>query len=151
MRVRELMTHNPVCCLLSDVAQTVAQTLRDEDIGSVPVVSDGEQKRLEGIITDRDLCCRMVAQGLDPKSTPIAAYMTRNPVTCRAEQSLDSCVKLMQVHQIRRILVVDQDARCIGILAQADLTRSRESDKVQRTVAEISKPSQTIITAPDAA
>ena len=151
MRVRELMTQNPVCCLLSDVAQTVAQILRDEDIGSVPVVSDGEQKRLEGIITDRDLCCRMVAQGLDPKFTPIAAYMTRNPVTCRAEQSLDSCVKLMQVHQIRRILVVDQDARCIGILAQADLTRSRESDKVQRTVAEISKPSQTIITAPDAA
>src|SRR5712671_5637197 len=88
MRVRELMTQNPVCCLLSDVAQTVAQVLRDEDIGSVPVVSDGEQKRLEGIITDRDLCCRMVAQGLDPKSTPIAAYMTRNPVTCRAELGL---------------------------------------------------------------
>ena len=54
MRVRELMTQNPVCCLLSDVAQTVAQILRDEDIGSVPVVSDGKQKRLEGIITDRD-------------------------------------------------------------------------------------------------
>jgi CBS domain-containing protein len=151
MRVREMMTQNPVCCLPSDVAQMVAQTLRDENIGSMPVVSDRESKRLEGIITDRDLCCSIVAQGLDPKSTPIAAYITRNPVTCRSEQSLDSCAKLMQVHQIRRILVVDRDARCIGILAQADLARLQEPDKVQRTVAEISKPSQTIITAPDAA
>jgi CBS domain-containing protein len=151
MRVREVMTQNPVCCLPADVAQKVAQTLRDEEIGSMPVVSDRESKRLEGIITDRDLCCSIVAEGLDPKYTTIAAYVTRNPVTCRAEQSLDSCAKLMQVHQIRRILVVDQDARCIGILAQADLARLEESDKVQRTVAEISKPSQTIITAPHAA
>ena len=151
MRVREMMTQNPACCLPSDLAQMVAETLRDENIGSMPVVSDRESKRLEGIITDRDLCCSIVAEGLDPKSTPIAAYITRNPVTCRAEQSLDSCAKLMQVHQIRRILVVDQDARCIGILAQADLARSKESDKVQRTVAEISKPSPTVITAPDAA
>ena len=151
MRVREMMTQNPVCCLPSDMAQRVAQTLRDENIGSMPVVSDRESKRLEGIITDRDLCCSIVAEGLDPKSTPIAAYITRNPVTCRAEQSLDSCAKLMQVHQIRRILVVDREARCIGILAQADLARSEESDKVQRTVAEISKPSPTVITAPDAA
>jgi len=151
MRVQEVMTKNPVCCVPSDVAQMVAQTLRDEDIGSMPVVSDRESKRLEGIITDRDLCCSIVAEGLDPKSAPIAAYITRNPVTCRAEQSVDSCAKLMQVHQIRRILVVDRDARCIGILAQADLARSEEFDKVQRTVAEISKPSPTIITAPSAA
>jgi HSP20 family protein len=66
MRVRELMTQNPVCCLLSDVAQTVAQILRDEDIGSMPVVSDGEQKRLEGIITDRDLCCPRIRPEVHP-------------------------------------------------------------------------------------
>jgi CBS domain-containing protein len=151
MRVQEVMTHHPICCRPKDTAQTVAKILRDADIGSMPVISDGDSKRLEGIITDRDLCCGIVAEGLDPKTTPIEAYVTRDPVTCRPEQSLDSCEKLMQTHRIRRILIVDRDVRCVGILSQADLARSEESNKVHKTVAEISKPSQTIVPAPTAA
>jgi CBS domain-containing protein len=150
MRVQDVMTHHPVCCRPSDTAQTVAKILRDADIGSMPVISDGDSK-LEGIITDRDLCCGIVAEGLDPKTTPIEAYLTRDPVTCRPQQSLDSCEKLMQTHRIRRILIVDQDVQCVGILSQADLARSDESNKVHKTVAEISKPSQTIVPAPTAA
>jgi CBS domain-containing protein len=151
MRVKELMTRQPICCHPSDTAQTVAKILRDEDIGSMPVISDGDSERLEGIITDRDLCCAIVAQGLDPKTTPIEGYITRDLVTCRPEQSLDSCEKLMQTHRIRRILVVDQELRCIGILSQADLALSDESNRVHKTVAEISKPSQVIVPASTAA
>jgi len=151
MKVREVMTQYPQCCRLSDMAQTVAQMFRDQDIGSMPVLSDGESRRLEGIITDRDLCCGIMAEGFDPKITPIMAFVSRSVVTCRPEQSLDSCEKLMQMHQIRRIVVVDDSANCVGILSQADLARSEDSHKVHRTVAEISRPSQTIIAAPMAA
>jgi CBS domain-containing protein len=151
MKVREVMTQYPQCCHLSDMAQTVAQMFRDEDIGAMPVLSDRESRRLEGIITDRDLCCSIMAKGLDPKTTSIEAFVSRSLVTCRPEQSLDSCQKLMQIHQVRRILVVDDDARCVGIVSQADLARSEDSQKVHRTVAEISRPSRTILAAPRAA
>jgi CBS domain-containing protein len=126
MKVQDVMTRHPMCCRLTDTAQRVAQILRDQHIGSMPVVSDGEGKRLEGMITDRDLCCGIVAAGEDPKTTTIAAYVSRKLVRCRPEQSLDSCEKLMQVHQVRRILIVDQEMRCVGIISQADLARSEE-------------------------
>jgi len=151
MKVQDVMTQHPICCLASDTVQTIAQILRDEDIGSIPVILDEESRLLVGIITDRDVCCNIVAEGLDPRTTSINAYITRNPVTCRPEQSLDSCEKLMQIHQIRRILIVDQDMRCVGILSEADVVRAEKSDKVHKTIAEISKPSQTLITAPAAA
>src|SRR5882724_6589156 len=151
MKVRDVMTQYPQCCHLGDMAQTVAQMFRDQDIGAMPVLSDGESQRLEGIITDRDLCCGILAEGFDPKTTPIAAFVSRSLVTCRPEQSLDSCEKLMQMHQIRRILVVDDGACCIGIVSQADLARSGDSQKVHHTIAEISRPSQTIMAAPKAA
>jgi len=145
MRVKDVMTRYPVCCVSDDTAQAVAQTLRNEDIGSMPVVTDGESQRLEGIITDRDLCCSIIAAGLDPKTTPVGPFVTRDPVICRPEQSLDSCERLMQTHRIRRIPVVDDEARCIGILSQADLARSEDAPKVHMTVAEISRPSLAII------
>jgi CBS domain-containing protein len=151
MKVKEVMAQHPVCCRLTDTVQTVAQMLRDADIGSLPVISEGESERLVGIVTDRDLCCRVLAAGLDPKTTSIEAYVTRELVTCRPEQSLDSCIRLMQVHQIRRMLIVDRHECCVGILSQADLVRSDESDKVHRTLAEISKPSHTIMAVPTAA
>ena len=151
MKVQDVMSQHPICCLPTDTAQMVAQILRDEHIGSMPVVSDGESKRVEGMITDRDLCCGIVAAGKDPGTTTIAAHVSRNLVTCRPEQSLDSCERLLQVHQVRRILIVDGDMCCVGIISQADLARSEESGKLQRTVAEISRPSQTIAIPPVAA
>jgi len=151
MKVQDVMSQHPICCRPTDTAQMVAQILRDQHIGSMPVVSDGDAKRVEGMITDRDLCCGIVAAGQDPRSTTIAAYISRNLVTCRPEQSLDSCERLMQVHQVRRILIVDGDMCCVGIISQADLARSEESGKLHRTVAEISRPSQTIAIPPVAA
>jgi len=145
MRVKDVMTQHPVCCRTSDSAQSVAKALRDEDIGSLPVIADTGSGRLVGIITDRDLCCTIIAQGLDPATTVIDVVMKRDPVSCRAEQSLDACEKLMQSHQVRRLPVVDEQGRCVGILSQADLARLEQPDKVHRTVAEISKPARAII------
>ena len=137
MKVRDVMTSDPVSCSPSDIAQNVARTLRDNDIGSVPVL--GDDGKLIGIITDRDLCCSILANGLDPNTT-IADYITLNPITCRADDDVDDCERAMQQHQIRRIPVVDDQKRCLGVVSQADLALHDEAKKVSKTVAEISKP-----------
>jgi CBS domain-containing protein len=140
MEVREVMSSNPVCCLVSDTAQRVAGVLCDQNIGSVPVVEDQQSRKLIGIITDRDLCCSVVAKGLDPKSTPIEKFVSLNPVTCRVDENLEICERAMQEHQIRRIPVVDAEGRCIGIVSQADLALKEKPEKVSKTVAEVSRP-----------
>ncbi len=140
MKVREVMTSNPVCCASGDTAQKVAQILRDHDIGSVPVVADQESRKLVGMITDRDICCSVVADGLDPKTTTIENYISADPVTCRDGENLDECERAMQEHQIRRIPVVDGEGQCIGIVSQADLALKDKPENVSKTVAEISKP-----------
>ena len=140
MKVREAMTSNPVCCVPSDTAQKVARILRDSNVGSVPVVADQESRKLIGMITDRDLCCSVVAEGLDPKNVSIEKFVRTNPVTCRDGENLDKCERVMQEHQIRRIPVVDAEGACIGIISQADLALKDKPEKVSKTVAEISRP-----------
>jgi len=144
MIVRDVMTHDPVCCLATDSAQQVAGMLHKQNVGSIPVVSDEGSRKLIGIITDRDLCCSVVAQGLDPTSTPIEKFVSRNPATCRESEQLDHCERLMQERQIRRVPIVDNDGRVIGIVSQADLALKDEPQRVARMVAEISKPPSSV-------
>jgi CBS domain-containing protein len=138
-QVQDVMSKNPVCCTADQTAQDVAKTLRDQKIGSVPVVADQQSRRLEGVVTDRDLCCTVIADGKDPKSTKVSDSMTRNPVACKAQDSLEDCLKLMQQHKIRRLPIVDDQKRVIGIIAQADVSVAADPEKVQKTLAEISK------------
>lgn len=142
MKVKDIMSKDPVCCPSSDIVMDVARVLRDKDIGSVPIVSS-ESGKIEGIVTDRDLCCGVLADGLDAKTTTVARLVTRNPVVCGPEDDLESCERLMQQHQIRRALVIDAQGRCIGIVAQADLALRLEDQpqRVQKTVAAISRRS----------
>jgi CBS domain-containing protein len=121
MKVREVMTPDPICCVPSDPAQKVAKIMCDQNVGSVPVVDDPQSRKLIGMITDRDLCCSVIAKGLEPKSTPIEKFITSNPVTCRDGENVEKCERAMQEHQIRRIPIVDSEGRCIGIVSQADL------------------------------
>src|SRR5205814_3244433 len=147
MKVREAMSANPVCCLPSDSAMKVAATLREQNIGSLPVIADHDSRRLIGMITDRDLCCTVVADGLDPSKTTIEKSVTADPVTCRDGENVEHCERLMQEHQIRRIPIVDGEGRCIGIVAQADVTLQDRPERVSKTVAEISKPEKPSIAA----
>ena len=140
MRVREAMTSNPVCCLATDSAQQVAEVLRQMNIGSLPVVADHESRKLIGIVTDRDLCCSVMANGLDPRNTPITKSISMNPVSCGESQSLDDCERLMQERQVRRIPIVGGDGRVIGIVSVADLALKDKAEGVAKTVVEVSKP-----------
>ena len=139
MKVREAMTQNPVFCVPSDSAQKAAQLMRDRNVGSLPVVADRDSCRLLGVVTDRDICIALVANGLDSRTTTIEKLFTESPVTVREGENLDKAERAMQEHQIRRIPVVDADGRCIGIVAQADLALKDKPEKVSKTVAEISK------------
>jgi CBS domain-containing protein len=134
------MTSDPACCLATDSAQHVAGILRKLNIGAMPVVVDHESRKLIGIITDRDLCCTVVANGLNPESTPIEKVISMNPVACREGESLDNCERLMQERQVRRMPIVDGDGRVIGIVSLADLALKDKPEKVAKTVAEVSKP-----------
>ena|SRR5262249_22323080 len=147
MKVREVMSRDPACCVLSDTAQAVARILCDRNIGSMPVVADQESRKLVGMITDRDLCCSVIAQGLDPKTTKIEKLISLAPLTCRDGENIETCERLMQEHQIRRVPIVDAEDRVIGMVSQADLALHDKSERVSKTVAEISKASQPSIAA----
>lgn len=134
------MTPDPVCCIPEDSAQKVAAMLRDQNIGSMPVVMDQASRKLVGIITDRDLCCNVVAKGLDPATTKIDRIFSLQPVTCRDGENVAVCEQRMREHQVRRIPVVDGEGCCIGIVSQADIALHERPEKVSKVVSEISKP-----------
>jgi CBS domain-containing protein len=139
MHIRDIMTLNPACCTPEESAQTVAQMMCESNVGAIPVVSDRKTQKLTGIITDRDLCCSVIARGLDPVKTPIRESMHHNPVVCRPDERVESAEHAMQKHQVRRVPVVDEQGRCIGIVSQADIALKHEPQQISRTVTEISR------------
>lgn len=147
MKVKEVMSVNPACCTANDTAQKVAKMMCDLNVGSIPVVVDQDSRALVGMITDRDLCCRVLAHGLDAKSTHIQEFVTYSPAVCRDGENVEQCERLMQEHQVRRIPVVDKDKHVIGIVAQADLALKDKAERVHKTVAEISKTTRPSIMA----
>ncbi len=150
-KLKDVMTANPACCVGSDTVQHAAKLMTEHDAGAIPVVTDHQSRKLEGMITDRDICCSLVAQGKDPKTATVGEHMTRRVVSCGADDDLDSCTKAMQENQVRRLPVVDGQGCCIGIVSQADLAlKADEPDKVHQTVAAVSKPTPQV-SAPRAA
>jgi CBS domain-containing protein len=114
--------------------------MRQQDVGAIPVVSDLVSKRLVGIITDRDLCVSALADGKDPHTTPIAAYYTKEVITCSPGDTLEACEQKMKQHRIRRIPVVDKQNSCVGIIVQADIARVDKPESFQALITEISRP-----------
>lgn len=112
--------------------------MRDEDIGSLPVTEEG---RLVGMLTDRDIAVRVVAEGKSPESTTVDEVFSRDPVTAEPDQDLDEALRLMARHQVRRLNVVEDD-RLVGILAQADVALEEKEKKTGGLVESISQPSE---------
>ena len=138
----EVMTKSPVCCLPNAMAADVAELMNSGNIGSIPVIENEQTKKIIGIVTDRDLTLKIVAKGLDAKSTKVEAVMTRKVVTCRADDDLQKALDAMAEHQLRRIPVVDVDHKIVGIIAQADVaTRMDQPEKTAEMVKEISQAS----------
>lgn len=139
-KCNEVMTKNPVCCLPNDMVTKVAQLMKRENIGSIPVIENGQTRKLVGIVTDRDLTLRIVAKGRDANSTKAEAVMTSKVVTCLADDDLQKAMNAMAEHQLRRIPIVDKNNRVVGIIAQADVaTRVDQPEKTAAMVKGISQ------------
>ena len=143
MKARELMTAAPCCCSPDDSIQAVARMMRDHDCGSVPVVEEGH---VIGIITDRDLAIRAIADGMNG-GLRVRNIMTVAPECCSEDDDVRSVERVMSERQVRRVPIVNADGGVVGIIAQADLARaasegSKVSDEeLTETVASISAPS----------
>jgi CBS domain-containing protein len=136
----EVMTKTPFCCLPDDKVITVAQLMKRENIGPIPVIENEQTQKLVGIVTDRDLALKIVAEGRDAKSTKVEAVMTRKVVTCRADDDLQKALDAMSEHQLRRIPIVDNDNKILGIISQADVaTRVNQPEKTAAMVKGISR------------
>ena len=138
---RDVMTPDPVCCLPEDTVDQVAQIMKRENVGSVPVVSSHHSNRLIGIVTDRDLAMNVVAKGRDTRQTVAESVMTPNPYVCQSDDSLQAALNIMSESQVRRIPIVEEDGRIVGIIAQADIaTRAEDSERTAEVVEQISQP-----------
>src|SRR5213595_3006473 len=134
--VQELMTSNP-CSIDSDKPVAyAAKMMRDEDVGLAPIV---EGDKLIGTVTDRDIAIRVVAEGKDPQQTTVREIASTNLVTIDPQQDLDEALRLMAKHQVRRLPVVEEDGRLVGVVAQADVAREGDESKTGQVVQEISE------------
>jgi CBS domain-containing protein len=134
--VRDAMTSNPRSIEPSTMVADAAKLLKAEDVGSLPIV-EGDQ--LVGMVTDRDIVIRVVAEGKDPQSTTVGEVASRDLVTVDPEQDLDEALRLMAQHQVRRLPVAEEDGRLVGILAQADVARQGKDALTGQVVQEISE------------
>ncbi len=139
-KCNEVMTKDPVCCVPNDSVAKAAELMQSENIGSIPVIENKQNQKLVGIVTDRDLALKVVAGALDARSTTVGTVMTHKVVTCHADDDLQKALDAMAGHQLRRIPVVDNDNKVVGIIAQADVaTRADQPEKTAEIVKEISQ------------
>jgi CBS domain-containing protein len=135
-QIRKVMTSNPRTLGSGSSVMEAARLMRDEDVGIVPVV---EGEKLVGTVTDRDIAIRVVAEGKSPESTTVGEVSSRELVTIDPEQDLDEALRLMARHQVRRLPVVEEDGRLVGIVAQKDVAASASDERVGDVVEDISK------------
>lgn len=136
----DMMTKDPLYCLPGDTVVKLAQLMGKSDIGPVLIVENDQTRKIAGIVTDRDLALKVVAEGRDPKSTKAEDVMTRKVMTVRSDDDVQKALTMMTELQLRRIPVVDHSDRVVGILAQADVaTRVNQPQQTASVVKAISQ------------
>jgi CBS domain-containing protein len=135
-KISELMSPNPCAIDANQPVAYAARMMKDEDVGLAPIV---EGDRLVGTLTDRDIVTRVVAEGKDPQSVTVREVASTNLVTVDPKQDLDEAVRLMASNQVRRLPVVEEDGRLVGVVAQADVAREAKDKQTGELVEEISK------------
>lgn len=139
MNVKEVMTASPACCTSDMSLQDVAKLMVDNDCGCIPVVDSEESRKPVGMITDRDITVRTVAEGRNPLELTVSDAMTSNAIAVTPLTSLEDCCNLMEKHQVRRVPVIDEAGACCGIIAQADIAVNADQRKTAEVVQEVSR------------
>lgn len=138
MTCAEVMTPSPTACQPQQTTTDAAELMRREDCGLVPVVS--EQNKLIGVLTDRDIVLKVVAEGRDARNTAVSEVMSTDLVTCLPHETIETVMEQMATRQIRRIPIVERDGSLVGIVAQADiatrLSSPQETGQVVQAISE---------------
>jgi CBS domain-containing protein len=142
MQVQDIMTRDPICCTPATNLVEAARLMRDYDCGALPVVENESSRRVVGIITDRDIACRSVAEGKDSATTLVNDCMSSATAVVSPDDAIEECCDLMEQKQVRRMLVVDEGGGCCGIVSQADIALRGFLGKTAEVVREVSRPSE---------
>jgi CBS domain-containing protein len=134
--IKDVMTSDPCTIDAGKSVAYAAKMMRDEDVGLAPIV---EGDKLIGMLTDRDIAIRVVAEGKDPDQVTVREVASKQVVTIDPQQDLDEALRIMAKHQVRRLPVVEEDGRLVGVVAQADVAREGDDKETGQLVEEISK------------
>jgi CBS domain-containing protein len=140
MQVKEVMTANPACCTPDTPLLEVAKLMVDNDCGEIPVVENKGSKIPIGVVTDRDIVCRTIAENKNPLELTAADSMSTPIVTVNPDIPVEECCRIMEEKQIRRVPVVDGNGALCGIVALADLALEANGGVAGQVVKEVSEP-----------
>jgi CBS domain-containing protein len=135
------MTPDPQCCSVETTLNEVANLMVENDCGEIPVVD--ASNRLIGVVTDRDIVCRVVAKGKNPAAVTAEECMSQPVVSVRADTSLEDVLATMEENQIRRVPVIDEAGICCGIISQADVAMEADESETGELVREVSRDALT--------
>ena len=146
LRAVDIMTENPECVTPDSTLADAAMKMRDLDVGIIPVVDSEQGRRLKGVVTDRDITIRAVAEGMDARSTKVMEVMTTEVESCNKNDTVGDILRVMEREQVRRVPITDREGRLVGIVAQADVVRDLDSERgehrVNDTIEHISEPTR---------
>ena len=134
---RDVMTENPACCTPETPLDQVAKLMVQHDCGEIPVIDSAEHPI--GVVTDRDIVCRVVAEGKNPMAYTAETCMSQPAITVPVDAPLTDVMATMEKHQVRRVPVVDEQGCCAGMIAQADVAWSGRAAEVAELVREVSR------------
>jgi CBS domain-containing protein len=142
MKAQDIMAKNPRCVTPRTSVQEAARLMKAEDVGSLPVLRDDGSRKLVGVITDRDITIRVVAEGRNAERTLVEEVMSKSGLaTARTSDSVEDVMKVMGKEQVRRIPIVNESDEVVGVVSQADVVRKGDSDaRAERTIEKISEP-----------
>jgi CBS domain-containing protein len=140
MKARDIMSPTPACCTPDTPLSETARQMVEHDCGAIPIIEDTMGKQVTGIVTDRDIVCRTIAERRNPLDLRARDVMTPNVATVSDDVELDEVCRIMEERQVRRIPVVDANGSCVGIISQADLARKGPDTVAAEVVKEVSQP-----------
>lgn len=141
MKIQDIMTRDPTCVTPDATVREAAQVMSRENVGIIPVVDERSSRRLVGVVTDRDIAIRCVAEGKDGTCSVRDVMSTDKLATCAEDDDVHSLMEAMRSEKVRRIPIVDERGSLVGIVSQADVVRKAgDGQNAERTVERISEP-----------
>jgi len=140
MQVREIMTPNPACCTADTPLQEVARMMVDNDCGEIPIVRSRSDRTVIGVVTDRDIVCRLIAAGKNPIEYSAEACMSTPVIAVRESTPVEKCAELMEESRIRRVPVIDGGGMVCGIVSQADIAKHASRRITAELLRDVSQP-----------